>query len=75
MSFTPQYEECGVAAYGGNVRAQSIVECRLADWAENQMLAAAPSVVPGPAEVLSGESRYGGKLYFFRSRGGLPGSD
>lgn len=64
MSFTPQYEECGVAAYGGNVRAQSIVECRLADWAENQILAAAPSVVPGPAEVLSGEIRYGGKLYF-----------
>ena len=64
MSVSPQYEEYAASACVRGLRAQSIVECRLADWAENHVLAVWPRVVPSSAEVLSGEVRYGGTLYF-----------
>ena len=64
MSFQPRYEKYEYTARGASVRAQSIVECRLADWSGNRVLAVQPSVVSGGAEVSSGEVRYGGRLFF-----------
>lgn len=64
MSFQPRYEKYEYTARGASVRAQSIVECRLADWSGNRILAVQPSVVSGGAEVSSGEVRYGGRLFF-----------
>ncbi len=64
MTITPVYEKYGCTMSGEEIRAQSIVECRLSDWSENRMLAVSPRVVLSGAEVLSGEVRYGGKLYF-----------
>lgn len=64
MSLTPVYEKYGCTQRGEEVRAQSIVECRLSDWSENRLLAVSPRVLLSGAEVLSGEIRYGGKLYF-----------
>ena len=64
MTVTPNYEKYEYIAEGPAIKSQSIVECRLADWAENRILAVSPSAVCGEAEVLSGEIRYGGKLYF-----------
>lgn len=63
MSFEPRYETYEYTARGPRVRAQSIVECRLADWSSNRVLAVQPSVVFGGAEVSSGEVRYGGRLF------------
>jgi len=40
------------------------VECRLNDWSENKILAVNASVALTGAEVVSGEIRYGGKIYF-----------
>lgn len=64
MSVSPKYENYEYTARGARLRSQSIVECRLSDWSENKILAVSPSVVLSGAEVLSGEVRYGGKLYF-----------
>ena len=64
MALSPQYENYEYTAEGPTIQSQSIVECRLADWAENRILAVGPRVVCGEPEVLSGEVRYGGKLYF-----------
>ena len=64
MSVNPAYEKYEYIAEGAKLRAQSIVECRLADWSENKILAVGPRVTAGGAEVVSGEVRYGGKLYF-----------
>ena len=64
MSVSPQYEEYSRTVRAAQVSAQSIVECRLSDWSDNQILAVSPTVVPSAAEPLSGEVRYGGKLYF-----------
>ena len=64
MSVAPRYEKCACTALAGSVRAQSVVECRLGDWSENTVLAVRPAVVFGAAECLSGEVRYGGKLFF-----------
>ena len=64
MNVSPKYENYEYTARGGRVRSQSIVECRLSDWSENKILAVSPSVVVSGAEVLSGEVRYSGKLYF-----------
>ena len=64
MTVSPQYETYSYTARGARLRSQSIVECRLSDWADNRLLAVRPSVVFGGAEVVSGEVRYGGKLFF-----------
>lgn len=64
MSFEPSYETYEYTARGPRVRAQSIVECRLADWSSNRVLAVQPAVVFSGAEVSSGEVRYGGRLFF-----------
>ncbi len=64
MSVSPSYEKYEYTAAGAQLRSQSIVECRLNDWSENKLLAVCPSVVLSGAEVVSGEIRYGGKLYF-----------
>ncbi len=64
MSLTPVYEKYGCTQRGEELRVQSIVECRLSDWSENRILAVSPRVLLSGAEVLSGEIRYGGKLYF-----------
>ena len=64
MSVSPQYETYEYTARGPVLRAQSIVECRLEGRADDRLLAASPRVVFGGAEVLSGEVRYGGKLFF-----------
>ena len=64
MNVSPKYENYEYTARGALLRSQSIVECRLSDWSENKVLAVSPSVVLSGAEVLSGEVRYSGKLYF-----------
>ena len=64
MSVSPKYEKYEYTARGVRLRSQSIVECRLSDWSENKILAVSPSVVFTGSEVLSGEVRYSGKLYF-----------
>lgn len=64
MSVSPTYENYEYIADGPVLKSQSIVECRLADWSENRILAVSPNVVCGEAEVLPGEVRYGGKLFF-----------
>ena len=64
MSVSPQYETYEYTACGPCLRAQSIVECRLDGRADEKLLAASPRVVCGVAEVLPGEVRYGGKLFF-----------
>ena len=64
MPVNAQFETYPYTACGAPLRAQSIVECRLADWADNAILAVCPAVLPTGAEVLSGEVRYGGKLFF-----------
>ena len=64
MSVSPTYENYEYIADGPVLKSQSIVECRLADWSENRILAISPNVVCGEAEVQSGEVRYGGKLFF-----------
>ena len=53
MTVTPNYEKYEYIAEGPAIKSQSIVECRLADWAENRILAVSPSAVCGEAEVLS----------------------
>ena len=64
MSVSPQYETYEYTARGPGLRAQSIVESRLEGRADDRLLALSPRVVYGGAEVLSGEVRYGGKLFF-----------
>ena len=64
MNVSPKYENYEYTARGARLRSQSIVECRLSDWSENKVLAVSPAVVATGAEVLSGEVRYSGKLYF-----------
>ena len=64
MAVSPKYEKYEYTAQGANLRSQSIVECRLSDWSDHTILAVRPSVVLSGAEVVSGEVRYGGKLYF-----------
>ena len=64
MNISPKYENYEYTARGARIRSQSIVECRLSDWSQNKILAVSPTVVADGAEVLSGEVRYGGKLYF-----------
>ena len=64
MSVTPHYEEYLRTVRVAAASAQSIVECRLSDWSDNAVLAVCPTVMPAAAEPLSGEVRYGGKLYF-----------
>ena len=64
MSVSGKYEKVNYIAAGKKFSSQSIVECRLADWAENNILAVSARAVFGGAEVLPGEVRYGGRLYF-----------
>ena len=64
MSVSGKYEKITYIASGGKVSAQSIVECRLNDWAEYNVLAVSARAVFGGAEVQSGEIRYGGRVYF-----------
>ena len=64
MAATPTYAAYDYTACGAQIRSQSIVECRLSDWAQNRPLAVCPSVTLTDAEVRDGEIRYGGKLYF-----------
>ena len=64
MSVVPTYAAYDYTARGAQLRSQSIVECRLSDWAQNRPLAVCPSVVFTGAEVRDGEVRYSGKLYF-----------
>lgn len=64
MSVSGKYEKVTYIAAGNRFSSQSIVECRLGDWAENKILAVNARAVFGGAEVLSGEVRYGGRLYF-----------
>lgn len=64
MSVSGKYEKCTYIAVGRPFAAQTIVECRLADWSDNTVLAVDARTVLGGAEVLSGEVRYGGRLYF-----------
>ena len=64
MSVSGKYEKVNYILSGRKTGAQSIVECRLNDWAENKVLAVSARAVFGGAEVLSGEVRYGGRLYF-----------
>ena len=64
MSVSGNYDKVSYIASGKSVRAQSIVECRLNDWGENRVLAVSARAVSVGAETLSGEVRYGGRLYF-----------
>ena len=64
MTITPNYDTYDYTSKGAVIQSQSIVECRLVDWAENRVLAVSPVAVCGETEVLSGEIRYGGKLLF-----------
>lgn len=64
MSVCGKYEKCTCVAAGKPFTAQTIVECRLADWADNTVLAVDARAVAGGAEAGSGEVRYGGRLYF-----------
>lgn len=64
MSVSAKYEKYTYASAGEKICAQSIVECRMNDWADNKVLAVSARAVFGGAEVLSGEIRYGGRLYF-----------
>ena len=64
MPAQPQFETYSYTARGPLLSAQSIVECRLADWADNAVLAVCPAVLPVGAECASGEVRYSGKLFF-----------
>ena len=64
MEITPSYAAYEYTAVCARLRSQSIVECRMADWAQNRPLAVNPSVLLGSVEVHNGEVRYGGKLYF-----------
>ncbi len=64
MSVSGKYEKANYIAAGKKFSSQSIVECRLADWAENNILAVSARAVFGGAEILPGEVRYGGRLYF-----------
>lgn len=64
MKGTAKYEKYNYTMRGEEITAQSIVECRLSDWTENRVLAIHPRVILRGAEVLSGEVRYGGQLYF-----------
>lgn len=64
MSVSGNYDKVSYIASGKSIRAQSIVECRLNDWGENRVLAVSARAVSVGAETLSGEVRYGGRLYF-----------
>ena len=64
MAATPTYAAYDYTACGAQIRSQSIVECRLSDWAQNRPLAVYPSVTLTAADVSDGEVRYSGKLYF-----------
>ena len=64
MAITPTYAAYDYTARGAQIRSQSIVECRLSDWAQNRPLAVCPRVTLTGAEVRDGEVRYSGKLYF-----------
>ncbi len=64
MSVSGKYEKYTCCTGGDKIKTQSIVECRLNDWSEKKILAVGAKAVLGGAEVLSGEIRYGGKLYF-----------
>ena len=64
MSVSGNYDKVSYIASGKSVRAQSIVECRLNDCGENRVLAVSARAVSVGAETLSGEVRYGGRLYF-----------
>ncbi len=64
MAVSGKYQKYTYAAEGERLSAQSIVECRMNDWAENRVLAVSARAVCGGAEALSGEVRYGGRLYF-----------
>ena len=55
MAATPTYAAYDYTACGAQIRSQSIVECRLSDWAQNRPLAVCPSVTLTDAEVRDGE--------------------
>lgn len=64
MAISARYEQYDINSAGKRITTQSIVECRLNDWSENKILAVNASVALTGSEVLSGEIRYGGKIYF-----------
>ena len=64
MAISARYEQYDINSAGKRLTTQSIVECRLNDWSENKILAVNASVALTGAEVVSGEIRYGGKIYF-----------
>ena len=70
MAISARYEQYDINSAGKRLTTQSIVECRLNDWSENKILAVNASVALTGAEVVSGEIRYGGKIYFSGNAGG-----
>ncbi len=64
MTATPSYAKHKHTKKITEVIAQSIVECKMPDYAENTILAVHPSLVIGGKEVHAGEVRYGGKIHY-----------
>lgn len=64
MAISANFEQYDINSVGEQLTTQSIVECRLNDWSENKILAVNATVSKTSCEVLSGEIRYGGKIYF-----------
>ena len=64
MAISARYEQYDINSVGKRITTQSIVECRLNDWSENNIIAVNTSVALTGSEVLSGEIRYSGKIYF-----------
>lgn len=79
MAISARYEQYDIHSAGNRLSTQSIVECRLNDWSENKILAVNASVALTGSEVLSGEIRYGGKIYFSvlasTPEGGITGAE
>lgn len=64
MTATPTYASHKHTKKVTEVIAQSIVECKMQEYAENTILAVHPSLVFGGEEVHAGEVRYGGKIHY-----------
>lgn len=64
MTATPTYARHRHTKQITELVAQSIVECKMPEYAENTILAVHPSLVFGGEEVHAGEVRYGGKIHY-----------
>ena len=64
MAISANFEQYDINSQQKFIKTQSIVECRLADWSQNKILAVNATVSLTSSESLSGEIHYGGKIYF-----------